>query len=134
MAIKSKELLRGLSREQLKPYIFFLTQKYYVGYLQNDRASYDMAIEQLFFIVEEYGDKYVNLDGFICFCMCVNAGAHLKEFHGEKETFELEPLFKLDLLEDNVEELPFDIKNIFNKERIRERYNAKRTREHVEET
>ena len=134
MVIKSKELLRGLSREQLKPYIFFLTQKYIVGYTQNDRANYDIAIEQLFFIREEYGEKYVNLDAYIYFCLSVNANEQLKQFHGDKELFELEPLFKVDLLEDNVEELPFDIKNIFNKERIRERYNAKRTREHVEET
>lgn len=132
MAIKSKELLQGLSREKLKSYIFFLTQKYVVAYVQNDRADYDIAIEQLFFIREEYGDKYVNLDAFIYFCLSVNAGEQLKEFHGNKQSFELEPLFKVDLLEDNVEELPFDIKNIFNKQRIRERYNAKGTREHVE--
>ncbi|MBQ7851302.1 MAG: hypothetical protein IJ342_00250 [Muribaculaceae bacterium] len=132
MVIKSKEVLQGLSTKKLKSYIFFLTQKYIVSYVQNDRAGYELAIEQLFFIVEEYGDKYVNLDGFICFCLCVHSCEQLKEFHGNKQVFALEPLFKMDLLEDDVEELPFDIKNIFNKERIRERYNEKRTCEHVE--
>ena len=131
MAIKSKELLRGLSKDKLKSYIFFLTQKYYDGYLQNDREGYDIAIEQLFFIVEEYGDKYVNLDGFICYCLYLNANVVMLKTT-KQYNFKLEPLFKMDLNEDNVEELPFDIKNIFNKQRIRERYNAKRTCEHVE--
>lgn len=132
MATKSKELLKGLSKDKLKSLIFYLTQKYYEGYIDNDREVYDFAIEQLFFIVEEYADEYVNLQAYICFCLYINANAVIVKGETELQKFTLEPLFKVDLLEDDVEELAHDIKNIFNKERIKERYNAQATREHVE--
>lgn len=131
MAIKSKELLQGLSKSKLKSYIFFLTKKYYESYLNGDVEAFDSAIEQLFFIVEEYGDKYVNLQGFMCYCLYINANDVLMNGN-DKQVFSLDPLFKMDLLNEDVEELAHDIKNIFNKQRIKERYNAKRTREHVE--
>ena len=69
MAIKSTDVLRNLSRDKLKQYIFYLTQKYYESYKKGDVEAYDIAINQLFFIVEEYDDKYVNLNGFICYCL-----------------------------------------------------------------
>ena len=131
MATKSKELLRDLSKDKLKSLIFYLTQRYYDAYLNSDVEAYDMAIEQLFFIVEEYEDKFVNLHGFVCYCLYLHANVEVMKAH-EEQAFKLDPLFKMDLLEEDVEELPFDIKNIFNKERIRERYNEKRTREDVE--
>jgi len=131
MAIKSKVLLQDLSKDKLKPLIFYLTKRYYEAYVEGDVEAYNMAIEQLFVIVEEYGDKYVNLNGFVCYCLYLNANNELMQAN-DGQAFKLEPLFKMDLLEDDVEELAFDIKNIFNKERIKERYNAKRTREHVE--
>ena len=131
MATKSKEVLRDLSRERLKPYIFYLTKQYYETQAKGDVEAHDRAIEQLFFIFEEYGDKYVNLEGFVCYCMYLNANVELMKLQGQ-QAFSLDPLFKMDLLEDNVEELPFDIKNIFNKERIKERYYEKRTREFIE--
>lgn len=131
MAIKSTDVLRNLSRDKLKQYIFYLTQKYYESYKEGDVEAYDIAINQLFFIVEEYDDKYVNLQGFVCYCLYLNANVEVMNGNSE-QAFPLDPLFKMDLLEDDVEELPFDIKNIFNKQRIRERYNAKRTREFIE--
>ena len=131
MATKSKEVLRNLSKDKLKQYIFYLTKKHYDSYKEDDVEAYELAIEQLFFITEQYGDKYVNLDGFICYCMYLNANVELMNSR-RQQAFELEPLFKMDLLEDDVEELAHDIKNIFNKERIKERYNEKRTREFIE--
>ena len=126
MAIKSKEVLQGLSKDKLKQLIFYLTKRYYEAYKDGDVEAYDMAIEQLFFIYEEYGDKYVNLQGFMCYCLYLNANVELMNAN-DKQVFALDPLFKMDLLDEDVEELPFDIKNIFNKQRIRERYNEKRT-------
>lgn len=131
METKSKELLRGLSREKLKSYIFFLTKKYYESFIEGDVKGYNLAIEQLYVIIEEYGDKYLNLNGFVCYCLYLNANVEVMRNH-EQQVFPLDPLFKMDLLEDDVEELAHDIKNIFNKERIRERYNEKRTCQHVE--
>ena len=131
MAIKKNDVLRNLSRDKLKQYIFYFTKQYYVAFKENDAAAYDRAIAHLFFIVEEYGDKYVNLDGFICYCLYLNANVELTE--DMEKDFRLEPLFKMDLLEDDVEELNHDIKNIFNKERIKERYDAKRTRKETEQ-
>lgn len=133
MATNNKEILQGLSKNKLKSYIFFLTAKYYTAFKNNDVEGYELAIEQLFFIVEEYDNKFVNLQGFICFCFYLNANNTVTQDHVER-AFNLDPLFKMDLLEDDVEELPFDMRNIFNKQRIRERYNEKRTREHVEKT
>lgn len=121
MAIKNKEMLQDLSTGKLMSYIFFLTQKYYVAYVQDDPQAYDFAVEHLFFIKEQYGDKYVNLDGFICYCLYLNGKRELTS--GDKPRgVRLEPLFKMELLEDEAEELTHDIKNIFNKERIKERY------------
>ena len=126
MAIKSKELLKGLSKDKLKQLIFYLTKRYYEAYKTGDVEAYDKAIEQLFFIFQEYNDKYVNLQGFMCYCLYLNANVELMNAN-DKQVFALDPLFKMDLLDEDVEELPFDIKNIFNKQRIRERYNEKRT-------
>ena len=131
MAIKSKDVLSNLSKDKLKQYIFYLTKQYYEHYREGDVEAFDRAIEQLFFIVEEYGDKYVNLDGFVCYCMYLNANVEVMKLQGQ-QSFALDPLFKMDLLEDDVEELPFDIRNIFNKERIKERYYEKRTRELID--
>lgn len=131
MAIKSKEVLKGLSKDKLKQLIFYLTKRYYEAYKTGDVEAYDKAIEQLFFIFEEYNDKYVNLQGFMCYCLYLNANVELMNAN-DKQVFALDPLFKMDLLDEDVEELPFDIKNIFNKQRIRERYNEKRTRALIE--
>lgn len=130
MAIKNKDVLCNLSKDKLKSYIFYLTKKYYESYLNDDFEAYSLAIEQLFFIVEEYADIYVNVYGFICYCLHMNANVELMKKHDQQ--FALEPLFKYDLLEEDVEELSHDIKNIFNKERIKERYYEKRTRELIE--
>lgn len=126
MAIKSKEVLKDLSKDKLKQLIFYLTKRYYEAYKTGDVEAYDKAIEQLFFIFQEYNDKYVNLQGFMCYCLYLNANVELMNAN-DKQVFALDPLFKMDLLDEDVEELPFDIKNIFNKQRIRERYNEKRT-------
>ena len=130
MAIKRTDVLYNLSKDKLKQYIFYLTQKYYVAFKENDVGAHKLATEQLLFLIEEYGDKYVNFDGFVSYCLYVNALSELAEH--DQHDFRLDPLFHMDLLEDNVEELNHDIKNIFNKERIRERYNAKRNDKYVE--
>lgn len=131
MAIKSKDLLMNLSKDKLKSYIFYLTKKYYESYKENDVEAYNIAIEQLFFLVEEYDDKYVNMQGFICYCLYLNANVEVMKTH-EQQAFPIEPLFKMDLLNEDVEELGHDIKNIFNKQRIKERYYEERTRELIE--
>ena len=131
MAIKSEDLLRNLSKDKLKSYIFYLAKKYYESYKENDVEAYNIAIEQLFFLVEEYEDKFVNLQGFVCYCLYLNANVEVMKIH-DQQAFPLEPLFKMDLLTGDVEELGHDIKNIFNKERIKERYYEKRTRELIE--
>ena len=131
MAIKSADVLTSSSKDKLKQYIFYLTQRYYESFKAGDVEAYEMAINHLFLIVEEHGDKYVNLQGFICYCMYINANRVFMSDNDEP-AFKLDPLFKMDLQDEDVEELPFDIKNIFNKKRIRERYNEKRTHEHVE--
>lgn len=131
METKSKELLKDLSRDKLKQYIFYLTKKYYESYINNDVEAYDIAIEQLYFVIEEYGDTYVNLNGFMCYCLYLNANVEVMKKH-DQQAFPLDPLFKMDLLMEDVEELGHDIKNIFNKERIKERYYEKRTRELIE--
>jgi len=120
-----------LSKDKLKQLIFYLTKRYYEAYKTGDVEAYDKAIEQLFFIFQEYNDKYVNLQGFMCYCLYLNANVELMNAN-DKQVFALDPLFKMDLLDEDVEELPFDIKNIFNKQRIRERYNEKRTRALIE--
>ena len=131
MVNKTNDILRNLSRDKLKQYIFHLTKKYYETYINDDVEAFNRVIEQLFFIVEEYDGKYVNLQGFICFCLYLNANVEVMK-HREAQAFPLEPLFKMDLLDDDVEELTFDIKNIFNKERIKERYYEKRTQALIE--
>lgn len=132
MAINSFDVLRNLSKDKLKQYIFYLTKRYYETYKNNDNEAFERVINQLYFLVEEYGDKYVNLNGFVCYCLYLHANVEVMQAHEEQRTFSLDPLFKMDLLEDDVEELAHDIKNIFNKQRIKERYNEKRTCEHVE--
>ncbi len=131
MAIKTRDVMRNLSRDKLKSLIFYLTRRYYETFKENDVEAFERVINQLFVIVEEYGDKYVNLNGFVCYCLYLHVNVEVMQAH-EQQTFSLDPLFKMDLLEDDVEELSHDIKNIFNKQRIKERYNEKRTREHVE--
>ena len=126
-----KDVMKNLSKDKLKQFIFYLTKKYYESFKDNDVDAYDIAIEQLYFVIEEYGDKYVNLNGFVCYCLYLNANVEVMKNH-DQQAFPLDPLFKMDLLNEDVEELGHDIKNIFNKERIKERYYEKRTRELIE--
>ena len=126
MVSKTSEVLRDLPFDKLKQYIFYLTQRYYSTYLADDIEAHNTITEQLYVIMEEYNAKYCNLDGFVCFCLYLNGNVELMRATEDK-AFMLEPLFPMELKEEDVEELPFDIKNIFNKERIRERYNEKRT-------
>ena len=132
MAIKSKDILdlNVLSKDKLKSYIFYLTKKYYESYLNDDVEGYNIAIEQLFYVVEELEDTYVNVYGFICYCLHMNANVELMKEHDRQ--FNLDPLFKYDLIEEDVETLSHDIKKIFNKERIKERYYEKRARTFIE--
>lgn len=131
MVTKNEDVLRNLSKDKLKQYIFYLTQKYYTCYNEGDVDGFDRTIEQLFFIAEEYGDKYDNMDGFVAYCLYLSANVELMKTNSA-QAFALDPLFKMDLRAGDVEELPFDLKNIFNKQRIKERYYEKRTRELIE--
>ena len=127
MATKTETLLHDLTKDKLESYIVYLTSKYYSTYLEGDVEGHRIVIEQLYFILNEYDVKYDNLEAFICFYMYINANKTIMQEHDK--AIMLNPLFKVGLSNDDVNELAFDIKNIFNKERIKERYECKRKRQ-----
>ena len=121
-----KDVIVNLSKDKLKSYIFYLTKKYYDSYLAGDEKTFNQVFSQLYALHDEYNETYVNLLGFIHFCLNVNANAIVMNEHEDIE-FKLKYLANYDLYEDEEleEDLKFDIKNIFNKERIMERYDEK---------
>lgn len=121
-----KDVIVNLSKDKLKSYIFYLTKKYYESYLAGDEKAFNQVFSQLYVLHDEYKDTYVNLLGYIYFCLNVNANTIVMNEHEDIE-FKLKYLANYDLYEDEEleEDLKFDIKNIFNKERIRERYDEK---------
>lgn len=128
-----KDVLKNLSKDKLKQYIFNLTKKYYLSYIEGDEETFNNTLERLHGVINEYGLIYVNLQGFIFFCMHLNANMiMMKACSNDK--FELTNLCNYDLLEDDSfeDDLRHDIKNIFNKDRVRERYYEKRTSELIE--
>ena len=123
-----KDVISNLSKDKLKQYIFHLTQKYYVSYIEGDEKTFNHSLEQLHEISNEYNLTYSNLKGYIFFCFYVNANNIISKA-SSNEKFSLVKAFNYDLIEDEdfEDDLRHDIKEIFNKERIKERYNEKTT-------
>lgn len=120
------DVLKNLSKDKLKQYIFNLTKSYYLSFIEGDEESFNTSFEQLHFILSEYELIYDNLRGFIMYCFYLNANEIMMKA-SSNEMFSLVKLFDYDLLEDDdfEDDLRHDIKNIFNKERVKERYYEK---------
>ena len=123
-----KDVLSGLSKDKLKQYIFYLSKRYYETYIKNDEEAFLNIIESLQSVIDEYSVIYVNLKGFMFYCLYVNANCLLTKAGANKE-MSLDNIFIYDLLEDDdfEDDLHHDMKEIFNKERVKERYYEKRT-------
>ena len=128
-----KDVLKNLSKDKLKQYIFHLTKKYYVSFIEGDEEIFNNTLELLHEVIDEYNFTYVNLQGFTFFCLYLNANIIMTKA-SSNDSFELKNIFKYDLLEDDdfEDDLHHDIKNIFNKERVKERYYEKRTSQFIE--
>ena len=130
---KKKELLSNLNESDLKQYIVILTNDYYKYFKNNDVAEYNKTLNLLKEVVEVYKDKYTNIIGFLYYNLFLNANIILGESVSDS-TVNLSNPFNYGLYETNEieEELNHDIEAIFNKERIRERYNEKQINKVVE--
>ena len=128
-----KDVIKNLSKDKLKSYIFNLTKKYYMSYIEGDEETFNNTLELLNDVIDEYSLTYVNLQGFVFYCMYLNANVIMMKA-SSNNSFELTNLFTYDLLEDDnyEDDLRHDIKEIFNKERIKERYYEKRASKLVE--
>ena len=128
-----KDVISNLSKDKLKSYIFNLTKKYYMSYIEGDEETFNNTLELLNDVIDEYSLTYVNLQGFVFYCMYLNANVIMMKA-SSNNSFELTNLFTYDLLEDDnyEDDLRHDIKEIFNKERIKERYYEKRASKLVE--
>ena len=73
-------------------------------------------------VISEFRETYINLMGFIYYCLYLNSILIISEKVSHDE-FSLKNISKYDLMEDDEweDELHHDIRNIFNKERIRRR-------------
>jgi len=130
---KKKELLSNLNESDLKQYIVILTNDYYKYFKNNDVAEYNKTLNLLKEVVEVYKDKYTNIIGFLYYNLFLNANIILNETFSDSTVSLSNPfnygLYQTDEIE---EELNHDIEAIFNKERIRERYNEKQINKVVE--
>ena len=119
-------VMSNLSKGKLKKYLFYLTRKYYETYMANDEKGFNETIETLMEVIGAYRETYVNLMGFVFYCLYLNAVLIISEKSGNDE-FSLKNISKYDLMEDDdfEEELSHDLKNIFNKERVKRRYYEK---------
>lgn len=131
---KQKELISNLTEEELKQYILYLTSCYYESYKTDDVQQFNNNLELLEEVIDKYKDTYVNIVGFIYFSLYFNSNIYLSEMASEEKEIKLTVPFNYDLYEteEETEELNHTIKNILNKERIRARYNEKRTNKTVE--
>lgn len=120
------DVLSNLSKDKLKKYLFHLTRKYYESYISGDEKGYNESIEKIMAVIGAYRETYVNLMGFVYYCCYLNSILIISEKTGNDE-FSLQNIAKYDLYEDEDmdEELHHDIRNIFNKDRIRRRYYEK---------
>jgi len=126
-------VISNLSKDKLKKYLFYLTRKYYETYMSNDEKAFNETIETLMEVIGVYRETYINLMGYVFYCLYLNSILIISEKTGNDE-FSLQNISKYDLMEDDdfEEELHHDIKNIFNKDRIRRRYYEKRISESFE--
>lgn len=120
------DAISNLDKDKLKKYILFLSRKYYEAYMKKDEKEFNDAIEKLLAVNEIYGGEYVNVMGFIYYCLYLNAILLISE-NVNDDGFGLKNIAKYDLIkeEDFEEELSHDIKKIFNKDRVRRRYYEK---------
>ena len=123
-----KDVISNLSKDKLKQYIFYLTKRYYETFQENDEDAFNNTLELLQDVIDEYRETYVNLLGFVFFCLYLNANVNVMKTSSDN-SFELKNIFAYDLLEDD---LHHDIKEIFNKERVKERYYEKRASQFIE--
>ena len=131
---KQKELITNLTEEELKQYILYLTSCYYESYKANDVQQFNNNLELLEEVIDKYKETYVNIVGFIYFSLYFNSNLFIHEIASEEKDIELTVPFNYNLYEteEETEELNHNIKNILNKERIRTRYNEKRTNKTTE--
>ena len=117
------DVISNLSKEKLKKYLFYLTRKYYESYLQDDEDAFNESIENLMDVISEYREEYINLMGYIYYCLYLNSILIMSE-KAPNDKFSLKNIAKYDLIEDDGEdeELSHDMRNIFNKDRVRRRY------------
>ena len=130
-----KDVIKNLSKDKLKSLLFNLTKKYYMSFIEGDEDTFNNTLELLQEVIKEYELIYVNLKGFVFYCLQLNANEIMMKASAN-DSFELINIASYDLFEDEnfEEDLHHDIKNIFNKERIKERYYEKRASEHVEQS
>lgn len=126
------DVISNLPKGKFKKYLFHLTRKYYEAYLEDDEDAFNETIENLMDVISEYREDYVNLMGYVYYSLYLNAILIITEKTPEK-SFSLKNISKYDLLEDDEEEeLHHDLKNIFNKDRVRRRYYEKGIEESFE--
>ena len=104
-----------------------------MSFIEGDEETFNNTLELLHDVIDEYSLTYVNLKGFVFYCLHLNANIIMTKA-SSNDSFELKNIFNYDLLEDDnfEDDLHHDIKKIFNKERVKERYYEKRTSELVE--
>ena len=104
-----------------------------MSFIEDDEETFNNTLELLHDVIDEYSLTYVNLQGFVFYCLHLNANIIMTKA-SSNNSFELKNIFNYDLLEDDnfEDDLHHDIKKIFNKERVKERYYEKRTSELVE--
>ena len=119
------DVISNLSKDKLKKYLYYLTRKYFETFMANDVNAFNDNMETLMNVYEEYREEYVNLMGFIYYCFYLNAILIISE--KASKDFSLKNISKYDLMDDDdfEDELSHDIKNIFNKDRVRRRYYEK---------
>lgn len=127
------DVISNFDKTKLKKYLFYLTRKYYESYLKKEEEEFNETIEKIMDVIDEYRDVYINLWGYVYYCLYLNAVLIFSE-KSQNNDFILKNISKYDLMEDNdlEEELHHDIKKIFNKDRIRMRYYAERIGEPIE--
>lgn len=130
---KQRELLTNLSENELKQYILYLTRSYYTSFREDNEELFNYNLNLLKDIIEHYKETYPNIVGFIYYNLFMNANIIITETATDSK-IKLNNPFKYDLYESEEmeEELNHDIRKIFNKDRIRARYNEKRTNKTIE--
>ena len=130
---KQRNILKNLSEEELEQYILYLTNNFYNSFKENDLKGHEFNINLLKDVVEHYKEEYPNIVGFVYYNLFMNANILITELATDSK-IKLNNPFKYGLYESEEmeEELTHDIRKIFNKDRIRARYNEKRTNKAIE--